>query len=321
MGSSRANSGRPLKPLDPKARGRARFGVALRNARIAAPGLCQRELAERLSMATGRAVGRSYIAKVELGELLPSYDFVRAAGTTLGCQGPLQAAWEQAVEEERMDRRTLISRVPVTLAALTLGDRRGEPATGIQKPDVLDAELLAAIEAGDGLGRLGAGIAAQLDRVTARWRLLDDSHGAKEAGTGIAEHIEIISALIPNAAHEQARNALLSARASAEQLAGWCSWEQRDLSAALRWSTKATRDAIQAGNRPLAAYALARAVAYQLRSGHIADAATSVQPVVRVAKRPDTPPLVASCLAATCANALAANGNAVGALRASAWSR
>ncbi len=122
MGSSRANSGRPLKPLDPNARGRARFGVALRNARTAAPGLCQRELAERLSMATGRAVGRSYIAKVELGELLPSYDFVRAAGTALGCQGPLQAAWEQAVEEERMDRRTLISRVPVTLAALTLGD-------------------------------------------------------------------------------------------------------------------------------------------------------------------------------------------------------
>ena len=30
---------------------------------------------------------------------------------------------------------------------------------------------------------------------------------------------------------------------------------------------------------------------------------------------------MASCLAATCANALAANGNAVGALRASAWSR
>jgi tetratricopeptide (TPR) repeat protein/transcriptional regulator with XRE-family HTH domain len=325
VGSSRANGGRPLKPLDPNARGRARFGVALRNARTAAPGLRQRELAERLSVATGRVVGRSYIAKVELGELLPTFDFVRAAGTTLGCQGPLQAAWEQAVEEERMDRRTLISRVPVALAALTLGDRRGEPATAIQKPDVLDAELQAAIEdmrhAGDGLGRLGAGIAAHLDQVTARWRLLDDSHGAKEAGAGIAEHIETISALIPNAAHEQARNALLSARASAEQFAGWCSWEQRDLSAALRWSTKATRDAIQAGDRPLASYALARAVAYQLRSGHTSDAATSVQPIWRVAKRPDTPPLVASCLAATCANALAANGNALGALRASAWSR
>jgi hypothetical protein len=30
--------------------------------------------------------------------------------------------------------------------------------------------------------------------VTARWRLVDDSHGAKEAGAGITEHIETISA-------------------------------------------------------------------------------------------------------------------------------
>jgi tetratricopeptide (TPR) repeat protein len=325
VGSSRANGGRPLKPLDPNARGRARFGVALRTARLAAPGLCQRELAERLSIATGRAVGRSYIAKVELGELLPSSDFVHAAGAALGCQGPLQAAWEQAVEEERMDRRTLLTRVPVGLAALTLGDSLGKPPVALQEADAVDAELLAATEevrqASDGLGHLGPGIARHLDRVTTRWRLVDDSHGAKEAGAGITEHIETISALIPNAAHEDARNALLSARASAEQLAGWCSWEQRDLTAALRWSTRATRDAIQAGNRPLAAYALARAVAYQLRSGHISDAATSVQPVWRVAKRPDTPPLVASCLAATCANALAASSNVVGALRASEWSR
>jgi transcriptional regulator with XRE-family HTH domain len=84
VGSSRANGGRPLKPLDPNARGRARFGVALRNARTAAPGLRQRELAERLSLTTGRPVARSYITKVELGELLPSSDFVHAAGATLG---------------------------------------------------------------------------------------------------------------------------------------------------------------------------------------------------------------------------------------------
>jgi tetratricopeptide (TPR) repeat protein len=325
VGTSRANGGRPLKPLDPNARGRARFGVALRNARTAAPGLCQRELAERLSLATGRPVARSYIAKVELGELLPSSDFVHAAGATLGCERSLQAAWEQAVEEERMNRRTLISRVPLALAAVTLGDHRGESPTALQDADTLDTELLAATEemryAGEGLGRLGPGIAGQLDRVTARWRLVDDTHGAKEAGAGIAEHIETISALIHSAIHEQARNALLSTRASAEQLAGWCSWEQRDLTAALRWSTRATHDAIQAGDRPLAAYALARAVAYQLRSGHISDAAKAVRPVWRVATRPDTPPLVASCLAATCANALAASGDSVGALRASAWSR
>jgi tetratricopeptide (TPR) repeat protein len=323
--SSRASGGRPLKPLDPNARGRARFGVALRNARTAVPGLCQRELAERLSTATGRAVGRSYIAKVELGELLPSFDLACAAGKTLGCEGALRAAWKQAAEEEQMDRRTLITRVPVGLAALTFADHRSERPTVMDEADGLDAELLAATDqvghAGDGFGRVGPRIARQLDLVTARWRLVDDTHGAKEAGAGIGEHIETISALIPSAAHEQARNALLSARASAEQLAGWSAWEQRNLPQALRWSTRAMRDAIRAGDRPLAGYALSRAAAYQLRSGRITDAATSVRPVWRVAKLPDTPLLVASCLAATCANALAASGDAAGALRASEWSR
>jgi hypothetical protein len=70
----------------------------------------------------------------------------------------------------------------------------------------------------------------------------------------------------------------------------------------------------------LAGYALSRAAAYQLRSGRITDAAASVRPIWRVAKLPATPPLVASCLAATCANALAASGDAAGALRASEWS-
>src|SRR6266545_2952345 len=133
--SSGARSGRPLKPLDPNARGRARFGVALRNARTAVPGLCQRELAERLSTATGRAVGRSYIAKVELGELLPSFDLACAAGKTLGCEGALRAAWKQAAEEEQMDRRTLITRAPVGLAALTFADHRSERPTVMDEAD------------------------------------------------------------------------------------------------------------------------------------------------------------------------------------------
>lgn len=325
MRSSGARGGRPLKPLDPNARGRARFGVALRNARKAITGLCQRELAERLSAATGQAVGRSYVTKVELGELLPSFDFACAAGKALGCEGALQAAWRQAAEEERMDRRTLIARVPVGLAALAVADGRSGRPTVLGEAGGVDADLLAAAEharrADPGIGRVGQGIALQLDRETARWRLIDDMHGAKEAGAGIGEHIQTISALIPSAAHEQARSALLSARASAGQLAGWCAWEQRNLAEALRWSTRAVRDAIRAGDRPLAAYALSRAAAYQLRSGRISDAATTVQPVWRVAKLPDTPPLVASCLAATCANALAASGDATGALRASAWSR
>jgi tetratricopeptide (TPR) repeat protein len=323
--SSRASGGRPLKPLDPNARGRARFGVALRNARTAPPGLCQRELAERLSAATGRAVGRSYITKVELGELLPSFDFACAAGKTLGCEGKLRAVWKQAAEEEQMDRRTLITRLPVSLAALTLADHRGERPTVIDDVDDVDAELLAVVEQSrqtdGGLGRVGPAIAGQLDRVTTRWRLVDDTHGAKEAGPGVFEHIETISALIPSGTNEEARNALLSARASAEQLAGWCAWEQRNLPEALRWSTRAIRDAIRASDRPLAGYALSRAAAYQLRTGRITDAATSVRPIWRVAKLPDTPPLVASCLAATCANALAASGDAAGALRASEWSR
>ena len=107
----------------------------------------------------------------------------------------------------------------------------------------------------------------------------------------------------------------------ASSVHGWCAWEQRNLLEALRWSTRAIRDAIRAGDRPLAGYALSRAAAYQLRSGRITDAATSVRPIWRVAKLPDTPLLVASCLAATCANALAASGDAAGALRASEWSR
>jgi tetratricopeptide (TPR) repeat protein len=322
---SRATGGRPLKPLDPNARGRARFGVALRSARTAVTSLCQRELAERLTTATGRAVGRSYITKVELGELLPSFEFACAAGKALGCERALQAAWKQAAEEEQMDRRTLITRVPVGLAALALAEDRSERPTVMGEAADLDAELLASAERAkrgdDGIGRVGQGLAHQLNRETTRWRLIDDAHGAKEAGAGVSEHIETISALIPSAAHEHARGALLSARASAEQLAGWCAWEQRNLPEALRWSTRAVRDAIRASDRPLAAYSLSRAAAYQLRSGRITDAARSVQPVWRVAKLPDTPPLVASCLAATCANALAASGDAVGALRASAWSR
>lgn len=48
---------------------------------------------------------------------------------------------------------------------------------------------------------------------------------------------------------------------------------------------------------------------------------TSIRPVWRVARLPDTPLLVASCLAATCANTLAAIGDAAGALRAAEWSR
>jgi tetratricopeptide (TPR) repeat protein len=323
--SSRASGGRPLKPLDPNARGRARFGVALRNARTATPGLRQWELADRLCTATGRAVGRSYITKVELGELLPSFDFACAAGKTLGCERELRAVWKQAAEEEQMDRRTLITRVPVGLAALAFADHHGERTTVIDDADEVDAELLAAAaqsrHTGGGLGRVGPAIAGQLDRVTARWRLVDDLHGAMEAGSGVFEHIETISALIPSGIDEQARNALLSARASAEQLAGWCAWEQRNLPEALRWSTRAIRDAIRAGDRPLAGYALSRVAAYQLRSGRITDAAASVRPIWRVAKLPDTPALVASCLAATCANALAASGDAFGALRASEWSR
>jgi tetratricopeptide (TPR) repeat protein len=323
--SNGPNGGRPLKPLDPNARGRARFGVALRTARTAGTGLCQRELAERLSTTTGRAVGRSYVTKVELGELLPSFDFACAAGKTLGCEDALKTAWQQAAEEERMHRRTLLARVPVGLAALTLADDRSRQPTVVNQAGGLDADLLAAADHAKhpdhGIRRVGSGIAQQLDRETARWRVMDDTHGAKEAGAGIGEHIELISALIPSAAHEQARSALLSARASAEQLAGWCAWERRNLPEALRWSTRAVRDAIGAGDRPLAAYALSRAAAYQLRSGRITDAVTSVRPVWRVAKLPDTPPLVASCLAATCANALAASGDAAGALRASAWSR
>jgi hypothetical protein len=219
----------------------------------------------------------------------------------------------------------LITRVPVGLAALTLADDRSRRPMVVGEAGGLDAELLAAADhakqADHGIRRVGSSIAHQLDRETARWRLMDDTHGAKEAGAGMGEHIELISALIPSAANEQARSALLSARASAEQLAGWCAWEQRNLPEALHWSTRAVRDAIRAGDRPLAAYALSRAAAYQLRSGRITDAATSVRPVWRVAKLPDTPPLVASCLAATCANALAASGDTVGALRASARSR
>jgi hypothetical protein len=158
---SRASGGRPLKPLDPNARGRARFGVALRDARTAVAGLCQRELAERLTTAIGRSVGRSYITKVELGELLPSFEFACAAGKALGCERALQAAWKQASEEEQMDRRTLITRVPVGLGALTLANERSERPIVIGEAVELDAELLAAAErakGGDnGIGRLAPG--------------------------------------------------------------------------------------------------------------------------------------------------------------------
>ena len=237
-------------------------------------------------------------------------------------EGKLQASWNRAALEDDVNRRTLVARVPAGLAGMVLTDH----ANGVSSSATdLDRDLLAAAErakkAGDGLGNVGASIALRLDRVTARWRRLDDTHGAIATGEGIAEHIETIAALLPSAADENARVSLLSARASAEQLAVWCAWEQQKLAEVLRWSNQAIRDATQGGNRPLAGYALSRAAMYQLRSGRITDAAASMAPVWRVARLPETPLLVASCFAAQCANVLAANGDRDQAVAACDWSR